>query len=401
MNHVYITHATVPTTTQLKEVDKDGVLVSGGKTVDGVRVGSTLTYDFEILFSRYYTLYVDSVEVANAKTMFLDSGELYRSNASGILAAVDNIDMNYNKIVKIANGSDSDDAVAFGQVSSLIASSFPTLPSVSLDQSTYLNHAVLSIASPGDIPKDMTIIFYYNICPTNAVPTISISANGVISSSVGSVIQISVKTPYCVLPKIGGWTADYYINFGYYLQTASAISSAKTGTQARVPSSWIGIDSLFTDMSSVTPSTSSLPVITDLGNSISVTIPAKEEEDHTNDFEIAYGFLATGSTDPTISNNTITNLPNYIIQRSSSRTFIIPKPLLSSTSGEYNIWVTYRFVTPFTVSKWWRAVTTSKLKSLAVSKFSQKLNIDDIDAIASYIANIMYADTTTGNLTRK
>jgi len=402
MNHVYITHASVPTTTQLREVDKDGNLVGSGKTVDGVRVGSILTYDFEILFSRYYTLYVDSVEVANAKTMFLDSGELYKSDSNGLFRAIDNIDMGFNKITKLAYGSDADDAVAFGQISSLITNMFPTLPAVSIDQSTYLNHAVLSIASPGNIPKDMTIIFYYTVHSDNTVPTMSISSNGVITSSLGdAVIQMSVKTPYCILPKIGGWTADYYINFGYYLQTNSAVSSGKTGTQARVGSTWIGIDSLFADMSSVTPSTGSLPIITDLGNSISVTIPAAEQEEHTNDFEIAYGFLASSATNPTISNNTITNLPNYIIQRSSSRTFIIPKPLLSSTSGEYNIWVTYRFVTPFTVSKWWRAVTTSKLKSLAVSKFSQKLNIDDIDAIASYIANIMYADTTTGNLTRK
>lgn len=401
MSYFYITHASVPSSTELKEVDSSGNLVSGGKTITGSRIGATLSYSYHVEFTRFYTLYVDGSAVANAATMFLVAGDLFESNEYNQPKAKELLDMNNNGISNISDGAYSGDAVAYNQIESLISTTFPTLPAVSLDQSTYLNHAILSIASPTDIPKDMTIIFYYNICPTSAVPTISISANGVVSSSVGSVIQMAVKTPYCVLPKIGGWTADYYINFGYYLQNSAAISSAKTGTQAQVGSTWIGIDSLFADMSSVTPSTGSLPILTDLGNSISVTIPADEQKDHANDFEIAYGFLATGSTDPTISTNTITNLPNYIIQRSSTRTFIIPKPLLSSTSGEYKIWVTYRFVTPFTISNWWRAASTNKLKDLAVSKFSQKINIDDIDAIASYIANYMYADVVTGTISRK
>ena len=215
-----------------------------------------------------------------------------------------------------------------------------------------------------------------------------------------TVIQSTEKAPVCVMPKIGGWGAGKYVHFGYVVMNSAGNTTYKYGTAATVAAGWIGLDNTFPDLSSIVPSPANAPLVTDTGSQIIVTIPVNESPTVTGDFEIAYNFLLSSATSPVGNGSSFNNFGNYVIERSSSRTFVINKPILSANTASYRIWVSYRFINPFSHSYWW---TTGSylLKHLGVTKFSSKLNADDIDALIDQVIDLLYVDTGTGIIARK
>jgi len=403
MANTFISIAGTVTTAQLKEVDSSGNLVGGGLTITGTLVTGTI-YKFIISYSRYYTLYVNSSAVSTAAILFLNAGVDFFTNASGNTEFRTNIDMNSNKIINIGNGSNNTDAVAFGQVKSLIAAPTSTTPTISMDMATYNLFVVFSLATySGNISRDSTIIYFYYV-DTSAgnSSAVTIDSNGKIAITGKTVIQSTEKAPVCVMPKIGGWRAGKYVHFGYVVMNSAGHTTYKYGTAATVAAGWIGLDATFPDLSSIVPSPAKAPLVTDTGSQIIVTIPVDESPTVTGDFEIAYNFLLSSATSPVGNGSSFNNFGNYVIERSSSRTFVINKPILSANTASYKIWVSYRFINPFSYSYWWTTGSPSYLlKGLVVTKFSSKLNADDIDALIDQVIDLLYVDTGTGIIARK
>jgi len=399
MSKAYFYTAITPVTKiYLKEVDKNGDLISGGYSYSGTPLGNGI-YSFNVTRTRYYSLYINDTLIMSAHLMFINGGELFESDTSNNVKMIGNLDLNGKTLTGVASGSTDGDAINFSQVKHLLSTnSVPVImPSVSLDHSTFAQFCKIYISAPTGISKDATFIFFYCISDTANELTFALSSNGVVSHATKEVVQITTKTPYALLPKIEPWTASKYIHFGYYIYTNAGASSLKRGTTASISSSYLGIFDLFPDVSGITHSTD--PIIIDMGNQLSLTIPASESSSYNPEYEFVYGFLPTGSTEPTIVANVITGLDTYSIQRSYTRSIMINKPTLAV--GDYDIYVSYRFITPFSVSNWWKLSSTNKIKKLAMTKFSQKLSDADIDAIASYMMNILYADISTGNIGRK
>ena len=386
----------------LKDVDSSGTLI-GNIIVEGTKIGSSDVFVFDILWSRFYSLYIDNVVVETAETMYLNSGLNIITNDDGEVESLSDLNMGDFSINNLKPGAEDDEAVTFGQIKSLISNTvFPsTLPSVTLDPAL-ASDCIVSIPNSSSITsKDISYIFFYVVSNSVNTPNVSIDSNGLITLSGSKVVQSAVKTPSAILPKTAGWTKDMYVHFGYYLMNSSGISSKKIGSYYTIPSSYIGLDEMYENLSAVTPSTGSIPIVTDFGSTIGVTIPAGEKGSFVGDYEIVYGFMSVDDTDPTISTNTITNMTTYTIQRSSGRSLIIPKPVIASSVVSYKICVSYRFVNPFTTSLWWRSASTNKLKIVTLTKFPERLNQSDLEAIVSQIVSRVEVDLDTGNLLRK
>lgn len=407
MAQTFITINGTVTSAELREVNSNGSTISGGLTIIGSKVGSTNVYVFQILYSRFYTLYVNGTEVLTAKTLFLNGGEDFITtdiNSGSVTTKMKlSIDMDSHTITNLQEGSNDGDAVNYGQVKGVIGAPIgisPT-PNLDIDSSNMFLIMTLTGVDVSTIRRDNTIIFFYYVNASSGNTAAIINENGKISAGDNVVYQTTEKTPYCIMPKLG-FQSNKYVHYGYAVMTSSGKTECKQGSSGiKIPDSWTGIDSAFDNLSGITHSISNNPLIVDAGNQIIVTIPNDEQPNKVCEFEIAYNFLAIGSTQPTINiDGNIVNLGNYVIMKNSSRTFIINKPILTANTAGYNIWVTYRFVGPFTKSNWWKD-GNSRLKNFTVSKFPSKLNADDLDAILDQVIEKLYTDTTTGVISRK
>lgn len=400
MATTYINITDSVSTAELKEVTKAGVLVTNGIVVNGEKTatGSTI-YKFNIDYSRHYSLYVNSILVTSAQRLFLHSGTDFYTNASGEIEL--NVDMNANnkKIKNIADGTASQDAVSYRQISSIVKTP-SNAGTITMDATKSLTHVIFNISANSAMTRDTTYIFFYYIDDVSGNTETTLSAQGIVSASGKKVVQGTSKNTIIYLPKIYDWDFSKFIHFGYYAITAGGVSSVKRGATKSLALGDLSLETSFNNLAALTLSKNKPPIIADLGSQISVTIPADQEPSVTGDFEIAYGFLPVGSTVPSTDGESLINLPIYTIQRGTTRSFIINKPLLSASSNAYKIWVTYRFINPFSVSSWWGDSFTN-LKDGNVSKFSSKLTPDDLDAVLDHVINTLYADSNTGIIARK
>lgn len=400
MATTYINITGSVSTAELKEVTKAGVLVTNGIVVNGEKTatGSTI-YKFNIDYSRHYSLYVNSILVTSAQRLFLHSGTDFYTNASGEIEL--NVDMNANnkKIKNIADGTASQDAVSYRQISSIVKTP-SNAGTITMDATKSLTHVLFNISANSAMTRDTTYIFYYYIDDVSGNTATSLSAQGIVSASGKDIVQGTSKNTTISLPKIYDWKFGKFIHYGYYAVTAGGVSSVKRGTTKTLALGDLSLETSFDNLAALSLAKDKPPIIADLGSQIHITIPADQTPSVSGDFEIAYGFLPVGSATPTTNGESFTNLPIYTIQRGTARSFIINKPLLSASSDAYNIWVTYRFVNPFSVSDWWGDSLT-KLKDGNVSKFSSKLTPDDLDAVLDHVINTLYADSNTGIIARK
>jgi len=404
MNKIYITIQSASNAV-LKEVDSNGNLVSGGVEITGTNVPETSVWQFVVTQSRYFSLSVDGTMSNTANRMFISNGQMFFTDSSGNPKITNNLnlDMNARKIVNLGGGTQSGDAVAFQQVSNLISTSgFPsTMPDISLSVSLNL-FVKLSIASPNTIPLDASYIFYYYLKDTSGASTVTCSSRGVVSVSEitdNYVVQGISKSPFIMLPKVSDkYAAGKYIHFGYFLMNSAGISSVKIGTVAQIASGQNSIDTIYPNLANINPSNSSVPIITDNGGTVTLTIIPSESASITGDFEFLYGFIPNGFAVPTIDNGVLSDLPSPVIQRSSTRSLIINKPVLPA--GDYVIACSYRFINPFTVSGWW-AKSDKRIETKLLSKQSGLLSQNEMDAVASYISEMFYSDTNSGMILRK
>ena len=292
MAQTFITINGTVTSAELREVNSNGSTISGGLTIIGSKVGSTNVYVFQILYSRFYTLYVNGTEVLTAKTLFLNGGEDFITtdiNSGSVTTKMKlSIDMDSHTITNLQEGSNDGDAVNYGQVKGVIGAPIgisPT-PNLDIDSSNMFLIMTLTGVDVSTIHRDNTIIFFYYVNASSGNTAAIINENGKISAGDNVVYQTTEKTPYCIMPKLG-FQSNKYVHYGYAVMTSSGKTECKQGSSGiKIPDSWTGIDSAFDNLSGITHSISNNPLIVDAGNQIIVTIPNDEQPNKVCEFEL-------------------------------------------------------------------------------------------------------------------